>query len=88
MATLLVMRWTGKGLGLFVTVVLGFAVGYSALVQISPPAPEFGLVVAPLHLLVGLVTVAIFGAMQKWLRTPTPPPAVSVGRTASLSEVS
>jgi uncharacterized membrane protein YdjX (TVP38/TMEM64 family) len=87
MATLLesvafyaVMRWTGNGMGLFTSVVLGFAVGYSVLVQLSPPAPGFGLVVAPLHLLVGVVTVAIFAATQKWVRTPTPPRAVSLRR--------
>jgi uncharacterized membrane protein YdjX (TVP38/TMEM64 family) len=87
MATLLasvtfyaVLRWTGKGMGLFATVTLGFAVGYSVVVLVSPPAPEFGLVVAPLHLVVGLLTVAIFGVTQSWVRTPTPPSAPSLGR--------
>jgi hypothetical protein len=80
------LRRTGKGMGLFATVTLGVAVGYSVVVHINPPETKFSLVVVPLHLPVGLLSVAIFGIAQKWVRTPTPPSATSLRRYGLFSQ--
>jgi hypothetical protein len=53
-------RRSARPVRLFAGLAFGFAVGYSAVVAVQSPAPEFARVVAPLHLIVAAVAVGAF----------------------------
>jgi hypothetical protein len=53
-------RWTRRPVLVFAVLAGGFAVTYSVVVALQPPASGFALVVGPLHVIVAAAAIAAF----------------------------
>lgn len=73
-------RWSRRPVLLFAVLTLGFAAAYSLVVAADPPAPQFAAVVAPLHFLVAIVSIAAFALAGDRLYTTSPPWLRGYGR--------